>query len=353
MQKIYRMSNKYVTAHFLRFAILLVITLAMLVLDAYLGLKRWTKEEYEWVAPVLMATAAFGIWARMCFAGFLDGKNSVVRLVAAAVIFGAAGAVWFALAGRIEARELALPFFVVDLALLGSFLLKTMGFLTEFWNGITSMTDGDGNEVKFPGPILLEMVHTEESMNSPIGNVLINGNTVMFVITCKKEGQVYVTPSGSITILKPKFWKSNEMEETTLNENKLLWEGEKGALRMLRLVEEYCKKNDIPVPVMNYNFAIFMPKFQQGNLVLNPDAFRRYGNTTMGRSYKKYIRKASEFDLFCGKAAFNTWQLQNLMTAAGSLEHSGDAPENPQLVAEILAEACHLVPAEGKNHTAG
>ena len=348
MQKRYHMSNKYLAAHFLRFGILLVLTAGLLALDAWLGLTRWSAEEYEWVAGVLMATAAFGIWARMCFGGFLDGKNIVLKLVAAAVIFGAVGVAWFALAGKIKAKELALPFFVVDVVLLGSFLLKTVGFLSEFWKGITSTTDGDGNEVEFPAPYLLEMVHTEDSVNSPIGNVLINGNTVMFIITCRKEGQVYVTPGNSITILKPKTWKDNEMEETSLNEHELLWEGEKGALRMLRLVEAYCKKNNIPVPVMNYNFAIFMPRFRQGNLVLNRDAFRRYGNSTLGRSYKKYVRKASEFDLFCGKAAFDTWQIKNLMTAAGSLEHSGDAPENPQLVAEILAEACHLVPAGEK-----
>lgn len=348
MQTLYHMNNKYTLAHFARFGILLLLSVGLLALDAYLGLNSWSHEEYAWVAPTLMAIAAFGIWALISFGGFLDGKKGVLKIIAAAVIGGVIAVLWLVIKDKIEARELALPFFVVDAVLMILFFRKTWAFLVNFVKGILNTTDGDGNEVQFPGRYVLDGVHSEESMSSPMGTVLINGNTVMFVLSCRKEGQVYVTPNNTIEIRKQKFLKDNETVETSLDVSSLLFDGEMGARRLIRLVEEHCAKKNIPVPVMNYNFAIFMPKFQPGNMVLNEAAFRDYGVTTLGRSYKKYVRAAGEFDLFCGKAAFNTWQLQNMMTATGTLAHSGDAPSDPAMVAEILAEACHLVPATKK-----
>lgn len=346
MQKKYHMDDAFVKAHFLRFGILLVLSILSAGLILFLGLKRWSADQYPMVNVGLLASTALAVWSFVSFGGKLDGKENPKKLslITAGIAVGAALVIWVVLQILQLHHDLALVIFLANLVLVVLVLRRTWGILSNFVSGLLSTSDGEGNEVTFPGHYVLENVHVNDAITSPMGTVLINANTVMFVLTNTKRGEVVVTPGNTIKIVKSKFFKSNEYKEISLPVSSLLFNAEEGTRRIKRLVEESCAQRGISAPSMNYNFCLFMPRFQRGNLAFTENAFRNYGSGNAYSSYKKYLRSVSEFDEFSGRAAFNTWDLQNMLHLAGV--QSGDAPSDPKLIAEILSEACHLKPAE-------
>lgn len=344
MQKRYHMSNSFTRQHFLRFGILLALSIVSAVAIVFLGLKRWSTDQYPLVNVGLLASVLLALWAFITFGGALDGKKNARN---ASLIVAGAGAVvalvvWVVLQIFNLHSALAVLIFVIDLVLVALVLMKTWDILRNFVSSLTNTTDGEGNEVAFPGNYVLENIHINDSLTSPMGTVVIGGNTVMFVLTNHTKGQVLITPDRRIEFWKPKFFSNDQLKEVSLSPTTLMYKAEEGAKRVIRLVEEGCAQRGIPVPAMNYNFCLFMPRFIPQNLVFSEDSFRNFGVTYAISSYKKYVRKASEVDVFCGKAAFSPRDLARMLTISGSLGGEAQGLPDPALVAEILHEACQL-----------
>lgn len=349
MKREYHLSDAATKKLLMRILILLAASVGAVLAVLALGLKQWSREAYIGVNVMLLALAVFAAYSIVCFGGALDGKPDRKKRSQTLLVTGiaAAAALWLVLTMFGAHYAVSILIFLADLALTATLVSRMWGTVKNTWNDLTSDSDGDGNALSYPGKFVLHDVHTDDALTSPMGKVLIGNNTVLFVLVDQSSGHILVRPDGSLEARKTKLLK-NETKEININVHDLLTNGELGAQRMIRIVEEECAKRGISVPEMGYSFAMFLPNFERGNDFYDEGSFRGSHWTHKMESYKKYVKRAQTADYFSGRACFSTQELGRLLQdldAQYAAENPGKrSTSDLELVTTCISEACDLVP---------
>lgn len=346
MTKVYNLSNKGVSKHLVRLALLLVTGVVMAGLVIWLGGSR---ARGGGINAVLLAVDVVAVNLICQLTGTLDGKDNrgKLSLIILGASAGLAAIIWLLLTVIGKHAMAAGLLFFTNIALVAGLLYVTWGMIKNIWHMLSDDLDKNGNIMSFPGNYVLNQVHCDDSLTSPMGRVLIKGSTVMFVYVNQLKGHVLVKPNGEISIRQEKVLRDKSTKESKVSISELLEIAESGSKRVMKIVEKECAARNVPVPAMKYGYAVFMPNFKRTNYVVDEGAFLRYPFMERVGSYKSYLDTADKTDVFRGRACFTLGEL-DWMASALCGEHSSEeaARANGALTAECIAKACDLVPKE-------
>lgn len=345
MRKEYELSKESGKKHLVHLLKLFASAIIMAIICLVLGLKKWTLGQYVWVnIPVLgIGVICVNLLAR--FGGRFDGSEHTKQdekkflIVSAAV----AAAIWLIVIILRAAPVLAGFFFIADMAMVIALFVRFWLMLKGMWQMLISENDESGNKISYPGSVVMHEVHVAENLTSPFGKILFRGNAALFVLPESNNGFVLVNPNGTMELKKTTTFK-NEVKENNLSVLSLMHDAERGTKRMIRLIEDACKKHQIPVPEFNYNFVLFLPNFEPGNVTWDQDSFVKMGFGgffSSNKKYQKYQKMAVEQDYFDGKACFTTTDLSQALTIMSQNGSSVDE-RTIEIIADEIAKACEL-----------
>lgn len=346
MRKEYSLSDSAVKKHIAHFMKLLGAAAIMAVLVVILGLKRWTTGQYVWVNILLLGVAVFCVNVLANFGGRFDGKENKKEQSKKFLIISAAVGVAIWLLLTIMGTPLVLSgfVFIADLVLVVRLGMQVWEMLKNAWKMANDENDQYGDKITYPGEIVLHEVHTADALTSPFGKVLIYKNAVLFVLAEMNNGFVMVNPNGSMEVKKTALIK-NEIKENKLSVGTIMTHAEDGAKRVIQIIEEVCKKNQIAVPEFNYNFVLFLPNFEARNVVWDQSSFEKLTSVsflTADKKYQKYLDKADKLDYFQGRACYDAAELRQMLEIMAA---QGGAPidqASKEIIAEGIAKACEL-----------
>lgn len=346
MRREYSLSDSAAKKHIAHFMKLLGAAVIMAVLAAFLGLKTWTTAQYIWVNILLIGVAVFCVNVLANFGGRFDGKENKAeqrkKFLIVSIAVGAAA--WLLLTIMGTPLVLSGFIFIADVLLTIRVGTQAWEMLKNMWKMAGDESDQSGNKISYPGEIVLHEVHTSDALTSPFGKILIYKNAVLFVLAEMNNGFVLVNPNGTMELKKTKLIK-NEVKENKLSVGTIMSQTEEGAKRMIQLVEDVCKKNQIPVPEFNYNYVLFLPNFEARNVIWDQSSFEQLPSVhfwNADKKYEAYKNKADKVDYFQGRACYNTAELQQIleiMAAQGGVpidQGSKDA------IAAGIAQMCEL-----------
>ncbi len=349
MKKVYSMNDSAAKKHVAHLLKLLAISGAMALAALLLGLKRWTTGQYVWVNILLLGMLVFCVNALAHFGGRFDGKDNKAEASKKFLIISGAAAAAFWLILTIAGTPLVISgfIFIADLLMAISLCLRFWEMLKNTWKGLGGEIDKNGKPITYPGEIVLHEVHTSDALTSPFGKVLIYKNAFLFVLPELNHGIVIANPNGTLELKKTAYFNDNKIKETKLSASTIMSQARDGAERVIRIVEEECAKNNIPVPEMIYNYVLYLPNFERGNVVWDMDSFRSLASVHFWneeKKYDQYLKNAAQKDYFNGRACYEYDDLKEVLEMMNVESEMGDegAREKGELIASILAKACQL-----------
>lgn len=346
MVREYELSNAAGKKHAMHLLKLLAICAVIVIFTAFLGLKRWPEAAYPFVYLMLVGVALYCVVALTFFGGKLDGainKKEAKKkfLIKSGVI--AAGA-WVLLAILGFPMWLSGFAFIADIVLVAMLCLRLWEMLKNIWKMLDN-TDAKGRDLTYPGAVVLHDVHTADALTSPFGKVLLSENAVLFVLPEMNGGYVEVQPNGTM-LLKKKSFLGNQEKENKLDVSTVIAQAEDGIRRVIRLIEEDCKKQGVPVPELTYNYMLFMPNFERRNVAWDLASFSNLPTVHFWneeKKYQEYLKNAAKADYFSGRACYTAGELQTVLQTMNQTCGIPRAEENiPEKIAGILARACEL-----------
>ena len=348
MRREYQMSDSSGKKHLFHLLKLMGASAAIVLLTAFLGLKQWKGSQYAFVYLFLLAMVVLCVNALAHFGGKLDGainKKEAKKkfLIKSGAI--AAGA-WVLLAILGFPLWLSGFVFIADLVLVAMLCLRLWEMLKNIWKMLDN-TDAQGRDLTYPGAVVLHDVHTSDALTSPFGKVLLSENAVLFVLPESNGGYVEVQPNGTMELKKRSFFGKSE-KENKLDVSTITAQAEDGIRRVIRLIEEDCKKQGVPVPELTYNYMLFMPNFERNNVAWDPASFSNLPTVHFWneeKKYQEYLKNAAKADFFCGRACYTAYELDTVLRTMNQTCGIPHSEENkPEIVSEILARACDLTP---------
>lgn len=348
----YNLTDAAALKHRNRIIQLLGAFAATTVITVILGLVRWSEEAYIGVNILLLAVAAVGMILQIRLGGYLDGKPEALKKSISIGVAAGAVVLWLFMTITGLHYALSIVIWIVDVVL----AVKLGGALKDIakncWNALLPVDIKKG-DAPVNCQIMLEGVHTGDALTSPIGNVYIGTNTVLFVLTDHTNGYVLYNADGTVEIRKRKLFgkdtKSGHIDDMTLFHRM-----EDGTKRIQQFLEDGCAKRNIPVPQMAYSHALFLPNMDVENHVYTEDHYNyveRIPWFADSSKYNQYLQKASKADYFIGKTCHYYKEITDLIRAY-DLQFQNDNPaisrthEELDAIARIIAEACELSPGD-------
>lgn len=348
MVREYELSDQAGKKHLFHLLKLLAICAVIVIFTVFLGLKQWPESAYPFVYLMLIGVALYCVVAMAFFGGKLDGainkKDAQKKfLIKSGAI--AAGA-WVLLAILGFPLWLSGFVFIADLVLVAMLCLRLWEMLKNIWKMLDN-TDAQGRDLTYPGAVVLHDVHTADALTSPFGKVLLSENAVLFVLPESNGGYVEVQPNGTMELKKRSFFGNSE-KENKLDVSTITAQAEDGIRRVIRLIEEDCKKRGVAVPELTYNYMLFMPNFERNNVAWDLASFSNLPSVHFWneeKKYQEYLKNAAKADFFCGRACYTAYELDTVLRTMNQncgIPHSEE--NKPEIVSEILARACDLTP---------
>lgn len=347
MTRYYQLSDSAAIKHRNRILRLLGCSALTAVVVLLLGLVRWSEKAYIGVNILLLAVAALAVIAYTRLGGGLDGKPEALKKTVAVGAVAAAAALWLFMTITGLHYSISIVIFLADVVLACKLAGSTGSIVKNVWASL-SPDDTQGFDAGAKCQILLDNVHTGDSLTSPIGRVYISDNTVLFVLVDHTKGHILVNPSGSMEVRQKKLF-SNGYKEGHISVGSILFNAEEGSKRIMQIVEEGCKKRNVPVPAMAYSYAMFLPHFERENYVYSESSYASVPWSQRNGSYKSYEKRASQADYFRGKACFKHQDIGSILRQYDEqfrTQNPNAVRTNAELdmIAQIIAEACELVP---------
>ena len=349
MRKEYILTDQAAKKHISYFGKLLLASGAAVILSVILGLPRWQLAHYVWVNILLLGVLVFCVNALAHFGGFLEGKENAQELKKKLLIGSAiaAGVVWLILTIMGSPVFVSTFIFIANVILSVVLVKRFWEMLKNVWKGLSGEVDKNGKDVAYAGEIILHDVHTSDSYTSSFGKILIYENALLFVLPEMNQGAVVVNPNGTMTLKKVAWYNDERLKENNLSVSDIMAQAKDGATRMIRLLEEQCKKRNIEVPQMVYDYVLYLPNFERGNVAWDIDSFSQLRSVHFWNVERKYdtdLQNAAKADYFNGRACYEADDLQKTLEVMNS--ESGILDTNTrskaELVAQLLSEAYEL-----------
>lgn len=349
----YSLSDAGVAKHRNRILLLLGCSVLAFILLLVLGLVRWSSAAYIGVNILLLGIGALSVIAYNLFGGRLDGKSGKEKKTFMILTAAVAGALWLFMTILKLNQFLSVFIFIADIILACFLFGKFKDIIKSSWNAVRpEEAKPDDGRVYYQ--IFLDNVHTEDSLISPMGCVYIGRHTVLFVLVDHTDGYILITPSGSLEIYEKKLFSDSYKSTPTIDADSFLHQSEWGAARVKTIIEEGCKKRNIPVPDMAYSNAVFLPSFDNSNYIYDENSYSNIPWHHKMGSYDKYKKKSAQkdyFQYFRGKACFRRRDINFILQSYDAQyreQHPDCIQNNDELdtIAQIIAEACDLVPTK-------
>lgn len=356
MNNYYVLKNEAYIKHRNRIFQLLGAFAATALVTLILGLVRWSEGAYIGVNILLLAVAAAGIIFQTRLGGYLDGKPETLKKTITVGVAVGAAVLWLFMTITGLHYALSIVIFIVDVVLVVKLALSFKDIVKNCWNALMS-PDPKNYEEMMGIRILLENVHTGNSLTSPVGKVFIGNHTVLFALTCNLDGFIQHNDDGSFQIRKRTLF--NREKATYIDKDGIMRQAEEGAQRIHQIVEEGCKKRGISMPNMAFSYAMFLPNFAkdesfllnvQDDLGRYPDGYQWYYNVPWDATWNSgKVQGNYTCDFFRGKACFRYKNIAGMLRAYDWQFQQA----NPDVVrdskeldamAQIIAEACELRP---------
>lgn len=329
------------------FIIIGILILGSVILAA-LALPRWKEGTYVLINFILLGCGVALYVANKTFDGTIPnaGKNGKKRyLITAGVI---AAAIWLVLSITGIGHIFGVFIFIFDIVMVYCIFQELKDVFKNIWDAL-QYDNIKAHDRGINAAVMLDGIHPDESMVTPLGRVYISKHSVMYTCVNHIDGHVFVEANGEISIREKKLF-SNDFKDSSLDDSMMLLYAEEGAEKIKKIVEEGCKKRNIPVPQMAYTHAIFLPNFDRSKYMYTQDAYSNIRWDHKVGSFKKYKGVVSKADYFRGKACFMLEDLNAILNCYDNqfaADNVGTTTNDEEInvIAEIIAEACDLTPA--------
>ena len=310
-----------------------------------LGLPNWKIAQYKVVNIGLLAMCVAGVTLNVMCGSILPGRRNQLRksLILSGVSLVVAVVLWVVMTIIDKHHSFGVVFFLLGIALVVLLFVRLFQLVKHMWHVLNSDSHDNGEAIAYPGDYVLTEVQCGTGLTSPFGKVLIFGNAVLFVNVNRFRGFVEVSPNGYLEVKRYKGMSETNAEVDSLSTSELNLDGAMGIDRVIDIVRRECEARGIDAPDMIYDYAVFLPRFQQGNFVYMEHEYDAVPWHEKVGSYKKYLKKAS-VSYFNQKTCFNPRHLELMlrkMNAEYNRTHAS-GKGNGALVAECIAKACEL-----------